>query len=88
MHTITARAAVDFTPSNFEASPAQPSSRPARTVRWARHPINTAAGRCVALRSEGDRLWVALAASPRPRWLAADAVLSPRALARWLAQGF
>jgi hypothetical protein len=58
-----------------------------RTI-WARMPLQTRRGRCVAVRLRGDALLVGVAGSPAVLWLPARQVLTDAEAAAWLAAGF
>lgn len=58
-----------------------------RTI-WARVPLQTRRGRCVAVRLRGDLLLVGVAGSPAVQWLPARQVLTDAEAAAWLAAGF
>jgi len=91
MYRRTAQAAVWA-----EAQADQPQSvEPSRDVRavaertiWARVPLQTRRGRCVAVRLRGDLLLVGVAGSSAIRWLPARQVLTDEEAAAWVAGGF
>lgn len=58
-----------------------------RTI-WARVPIQSRRGRCVALRLRGDVLLVGIAGAPAVQWLPAHQVLTADEAAAWKARGF
>ena len=94
MYIRTALAAAWQCPTNTLAEAAAPvtevahSEHPAST-RWARAPFQSRRhGRCVAVRLQRGQVWVAVAGTPKIRWLPAEQVLSETDVARWLADGF
>ena len=94
MYIRTALAAAWQGPTNTLAEAAAPmtevahSEHPAST-RWARAPFQSRRhGRCVAVRLQRGQVWVAVAGTPKIRWLPAEQVLSETEVARWLAGGF
>jgi len=62
-------------------------STPDRTI-WAKVPLQTRHGRCLAVRQKDGKLWVAIAGSPHVSWLPADGVLTEKEAAVWAATGF
>lgn len=58
-----------------------------RTI-WARVPLQSRRGRCVALRLRGDVLLVGIAGAPAVQWLPAHQVLTATEAAAWGACGF
>jgi hypothetical protein len=58
-----------------------------RTI-WARVPLQSCRGRCVALRLRGDVLLVGIAGAPAVQWLPAHQVLTAAEAAAWEASGF
>ena len=78
-------------------SPAEPAtavtevahSEHAASTRWARAPFQSRRhGSCVAVRLQRGQVWVAVAGSPKIRWVLAEKVLSEAEVERWLAGGF
>ena len=94
MYIRTAQAAVWQGPTNPPAEPAAPvmevaHSEHAASARWAKTPFQSRRhGCCVAVRLKRGQVWVAIAGSPKIRWLLAEQVLSETEVARWLAGGF
>jgi hypothetical protein len=64
-------------------------ARPPHQERWATKPLNTARGRCVAVRQTSGKLELGCMVNNRLIWLAEpDQVLSERQLQNWLRDGF
>lgn len=80
----TDRAAVDQPAQSHNNASGAPSER---TV-WAKVPLHTRHGRCVALKQRGDQLLVGVAGAPSVQWFAADRVLSELQFQEWLKTGF
>lgn len=59
---------------------------PEQTI-WARVPLQTKHGRCLAVRQKDGELWVGIAGAPL-RWLPARRVLTDKEAAAWAATGF
>lgn len=61
-----------------------------RKTRWARFPLKTSSGEVVAVRLEGQELWVAVRqpGTPRLTWRPAERVLNASQITRWVACGF
>lgn len=57
-----------------------------RTI-WARVPLQTKHGRCLAVRQKDGELWVGIAGAPL-RWLPARRVLTDKEAEAWAATGF
>jgi hypothetical protein len=57
-------------------------------IIWAKTPLMTKLGRCVAVRRRGTRLWVGIAATPAVGWVPAEEVLTEAEAARWASTGF
>lgn len=55
---------------------------------WARVPLQTRRGRCVAVRLRGDLLLVGVAGSPAIQWLPVRQVLTDEEAAAWVAGRF
>ena len=68
--------------------PGRESRTAAERTIWARVPLQTRRGRCVAVRLRGDLLLVGVAGSPAVQWLPARQVLTDAEAAAWLAAGF
>ena len=95
MYIRTAQAAVWQGPTNPPAEPAAlvteevAHSEHAASTRWARAPFQSRGhGHCIAVRLQRGQVWVAIAGSPKIRWLPVEQVLSETEVARWLASGF
>lgn len=94
MYIRTALAAAWQGPTNPPAEPAAPVTEVAHSehsasTRWARAPFQSRRhGCCVAVRFQRGQVWVAVAGSPKIRWLLAEQVLNETEVARWLAGGF
>ena len=94
MYIRTAQAAVWQGPTNSPAEPAVPVTEIAQPehaarTRWARAPFQSRRhGHCIAVRLQRGQVWVAVAGSPKIRWLPVEQVLSENEVARWLAGGF
>ena len=94
MYIRTAQAAVWQGPTNPPAEPVAPvtevaHSEHAASTRWARAPFQSRHhGHCIAVRLQRGQVWVAIAGSPKIRWLPAEQVLSETEVKRWLAAGF
>lgn len=54
-------------------------------VLWASRPLNTSAGRLVAVRLRGEELHVALVTSGGLRWVQPEAVMTAAQAERWAA---
>lgn len=90
MYQRTARATVSTGPEGEFQTPTsdrEAGDTPGRTI-WAKAPLQTQRGRCVAVECRGDELWVAIAGSPAVTWLPARLVLTDVEAARWVAAGF
>jgi hypothetical protein len=83
MYYRTDRAAVD---QKVHVS-ADRSQSPERTL-WAKVPIQTPHGRCVALKLHGDQLLVGIAGAPAVQWLPVNRVLNEAQARSWLSTGF
>jgi hypothetical protein len=63
--------------------------QPTRQERWAKKPINTARGRCVAVRQSAGKLELGCMVNNRLLWLSdPHGVLSERQLKNWLRDSF
>jgi hypothetical protein len=91
MYRRTAQAAawsgvsVDQPPT---AAPGREARAAAERTIWARVPLQTQRGRCVAVRLRGDLLLVGVAGSPAVQWLPARQVLTDVEVSAWLRSGF
>jgi hypothetical protein len=56
--------------------------------RWAKKPLNTAKGRCVALRQSAGKLELGSIRNNRLIWLLPTEMLSEWQLQNWLREGF
>ncbi len=56
--------------------------------RWAKKPLNTAKGRCVAVRQSGEKLELGCISNNRLIWLLPTEMLSEWQLQNWLKDGF
>ena len=91
MYRRTAQAAAWSGVSVDQAPTAVPGRDPraaAERTIWARVPLQTRRGRCVAVRLRGEALFVGVAGSPAVQWLPARQVLTDAEAAAWLAAGF
>jgi len=73
----------------FDGAEGSPRDRRQTRVIWAKVPFKAAVGRLVGVRlTEGGAVEVAVAASPSPRWVPAERVLSEQQAQRWASCGF
>ena len=74
-----------------QANPAPKTATKGHTPyqeRWAKKPLNTARGRCVAVRQSGGKLELGCIRKNRLIWLLPIEMLSEWQLQNWLREGF
>jgi hypothetical protein len=82
---VKADSATDKSVSSSSKSSAYTPSE--RTI-WAKVPLQTKHGRCVAVKVRGDIVLIGIACAPTVRWVPAQKVLTESEVAAWTKSGF
>ena len=82
---VRADSATDKSVSSSSRSAAYTSNE--RTI-WAKVPLQTKHGRCVAVKLRGDTILIGIACAPAVQWVPAQKVLTEAEVEAWTRVGF